>query len=280
MPRTRRSRCRGCSTGSNGGGCCASRDGRWPASIGSWPCPRPTSRPSGGSTATRGWRRSTWSRPASTPASSPRRPRRSCAPKHLAFVGSMDWMPNEDAVLFFCREVLPRVRAERARRDAVDCRPGADAGGEAAGAGSRHRRHRHRRRRPHLPRAGVRDDRAPPRRRRHAPEDLRGHGRRQGGDLDHHRRRRAAHRIGPAPPDRGRRRGVRRCRPARRARARAAPAARARGAHARHPALRLVRGRGPARTQSDRCRRRERRDRTGFHPRRGRRTSHATTRMS
>jgi sugar transferase (PEP-CTERM/EpsH1 system associated) len=32
-------------------------------------------------------------------------------PKHLAFVGSMDWMPNEDAVLFFCREVLPRVRA-------------------------------------------------------------------------------------------------------------------------------------------------------------------------
>jgi len=31
-------------------------------------------------------------------------------PKHLAFVGSMDWMPNEDGVLFFCREVLPRVR--------------------------------------------------------------------------------------------------------------------------------------------------------------------------
>jgi glycosyltransferase involved in cell wall biosynthesis len=31
-------------------------------------------------------------------------------PKHLAFVGSMDWMPNEDAVLFFCREILPRVR--------------------------------------------------------------------------------------------------------------------------------------------------------------------------
>jgi polysaccharide biosynthesis protein PslH len=31
-------------------------------------------------------------------------------PRHLAFVGSMDWMPNEDAVLFFCRDVLPRVR--------------------------------------------------------------------------------------------------------------------------------------------------------------------------
>jgi sugar transferase (PEP-CTERM/EpsH1 system associated) len=32
-------------------------------------------------------------------------------PKHLVFVGSMDWMPNEDGVLFFCREVLPRIRA-------------------------------------------------------------------------------------------------------------------------------------------------------------------------
>ncbi len=31
-------------------------------------------------------------------------------PKHLAFVGSMDWMPNEDAVLHFCRDILPRVR--------------------------------------------------------------------------------------------------------------------------------------------------------------------------
>lgn len=31
-------------------------------------------------------------------------------PRHLAFVGSMDWMPNEDAVLHFCRDILPRVR--------------------------------------------------------------------------------------------------------------------------------------------------------------------------
>jgi sugar transferase (PEP-CTERM/EpsH1 system associated) len=31
-------------------------------------------------------------------------------PHHLAFIGSMDWMPNEDAVLFFCRDVFPRVR--------------------------------------------------------------------------------------------------------------------------------------------------------------------------
>ena len=92
--------------------------------------------------------------------------------------------------------LLPRGAAAcprgRARRDAVDRRPGADAGGEAAGAGGRHRRHRHRRRRPHLPRAGLRDDRPPAGRRRHAPEDLRGDGRRQGGHLHHHRRRRPA----------------------------------------------------------------------------------------
>jgi sugar transferase (PEP-CTERM/EpsH1 system associated) len=30
----------------------------------------------------------------------------------LVFTGSMDWLPNEDAMLFFCREVLPAVRAE------------------------------------------------------------------------------------------------------------------------------------------------------------------------
>ncbi len=31
-------------------------------------------------------------------------------PKHLVFTGSMDWLPNEDGMLFFCREVLPRIR--------------------------------------------------------------------------------------------------------------------------------------------------------------------------
>jgi sugar transferase (PEP-CTERM/EpsH1 system associated) len=30
----------------------------------------------------------------------------------LVFVGSMDWMPNEDAVKYFCRDILPRIRAE------------------------------------------------------------------------------------------------------------------------------------------------------------------------
>jgi len=30
----------------------------------------------------------------------------------LVFTGSMDWLPNEDAMLFFCRDILPLVRAE------------------------------------------------------------------------------------------------------------------------------------------------------------------------
>jgi sugar transferase (PEP-CTERM/EpsH1 system associated) len=41
---------------------------------------------------------------ASTPSDSQSR--------RLVFTGSMDWLPNEDAMLFFCREVLPRVRLE------------------------------------------------------------------------------------------------------------------------------------------------------------------------
>jgi sugar transferase (PEP-CTERM/EpsH1 system associated) len=29
---------------------------------------------------------------------------------HMVFTGSMDWLPNEDAMTYFCREILPRVR--------------------------------------------------------------------------------------------------------------------------------------------------------------------------
>jgi sugar transferase (PEP-CTERM/EpsH1 system associated) len=32
--------------------------------------------------------------------------------RSLVFTGSMDWLPNEDAMTYFCREVLPLVRAE------------------------------------------------------------------------------------------------------------------------------------------------------------------------
>ena len=33
-------------------------------------------------------------------------------PRHLVFTGSMDWIPNEDAMKHFCHDVLPRVRAQ------------------------------------------------------------------------------------------------------------------------------------------------------------------------
>lgn len=33
-------------------------------------------------------------------------------PLNLIFTGSMDWLPNQDAVRFFAREILPRVRAQ------------------------------------------------------------------------------------------------------------------------------------------------------------------------
>jgi sugar transferase (PEP-CTERM/EpsH1 system associated) len=31
-------------------------------------------------------------------------------PKHLVFTGSMDWLPNEDAIVHFCNDVLPLIR--------------------------------------------------------------------------------------------------------------------------------------------------------------------------
>lgn len=31
---------------------------------------------------------------------------------HLVFTGSMDWLPNEDGVVYFCREILPLIRAQ------------------------------------------------------------------------------------------------------------------------------------------------------------------------
>jgi sugar transferase (PEP-CTERM/EpsH1 system associated) len=31
--------------------------------------------------------------------------------RRIVFTGSMDWLPNEDAMLFFCHEVLPLIRA-------------------------------------------------------------------------------------------------------------------------------------------------------------------------
>jgi sugar transferase (PEP-CTERM/EpsH1 system associated) len=34
------------------------------------------------------------------------------ASRSVVFTGSMDWLPNEDAMLFFCRETLPLIRRE------------------------------------------------------------------------------------------------------------------------------------------------------------------------
>jgi sugar transferase (PEP-CTERM/EpsH1 system associated) len=33
---------------------------------------------------------------------------------HLVFTGSMDWLPNEDAMVYFCRDILPRIREAEA----------------------------------------------------------------------------------------------------------------------------------------------------------------------
>ncbi len=34
------------------------------------------------------------------------------AAPHLVFTGSMDWLPNEDGMIYFVNEILPRIRAE------------------------------------------------------------------------------------------------------------------------------------------------------------------------
>lgn len=42
----------------------------------------------------------------------PASPASPAASRSLVFTGSMDWLPNEDAMVFFCRDVLPLIRAE------------------------------------------------------------------------------------------------------------------------------------------------------------------------
>jgi sugar transferase (PEP-CTERM/EpsH1 system associated) len=37
-------------------------------------------------------------------------PRPSPGPARIVFTGSMDWLPNVDAVMFFCREIFPLIR--------------------------------------------------------------------------------------------------------------------------------------------------------------------------
>jgi glycosyltransferase involved in cell wall biosynthesis len=61
-------------------------------------------------------------------------PRPRSAANRLVFTGSMDWIPNEDAMTFFCRDVLPLVRAEepRVRLTIVGRAPSAAVRGLAA----------------------------------------------------------------------------------------------------------------------------------------------------
>ena len=40
------------------------------------------------------------------------RPAAEVSPKHLVFTGSMDWIPNEDAMTHFCADILPLIRAQ------------------------------------------------------------------------------------------------------------------------------------------------------------------------
>jgi protein-tyrosine-phosphatase/glycosyltransferase involved in cell wall biosynthesis len=60
-------------------------------------------------------------------------------PDRLVFIGSMDWHPNEDAVLHFIEAVLPRIRRQRpgARLDVVGRNPSRRLRAAAAAAGAR-----------------------------------------------------------------------------------------------------------------------------------------------
>jgi sugar transferase (PEP-CTERM/EpsH1 system associated) len=46
------------------------------------------------------------------PSAGPRIPNPESQIPSLIFTGSMDWLPNEDAMLFFSRDILPKIRAE------------------------------------------------------------------------------------------------------------------------------------------------------------------------
>ena len=169
-------------------------------------------------------------------------------PPRIVFTGSMDWLPNVDGVMFFCRDILPLIRQSEPERRVHHRRPLAHGSGPAAGAGTRHRSDRPRRRCSALSGRVDGQRRAAAHRRRHATEDFRSDGRGPRRRLDNRRRGRIADRERPAPAARRRSGGVRalgRDAPARRG---GAPGDGVRGARARHRPLRLVRGRLTLRT--------------------------------
>ncbi len=117
-------------------------------------------------------------------------------PAHLVFSGSMDWHPNEDAVLYFLESILPRIRAQIpettftvvGRNPTARLRDAAERVGGVTVTGTVERR-------APVDCGGRGLCRAAPRRRRHAAEDLRGAGHGEAGRLDHRRRRGARHRA-------------------------------------------------------------------------------------
>ena len=123
----------GCSTARSTGGCCATR--------------RRTLARFDGVLAVSDADRETFARalPRRHPPAGPRRPdrrrhrllRAGADPQSAIrnpqsiFTGSMDWLPNEDAMLYFCRDILPLIRAEEPDVTPVDRRPRADARGRS-----------------------------------------------------------------------------------------------------------------------------------------------------
>ena len=97
-------------------------------------------------------------------------------PAHLVFTGSMDWLPNEDAIVHFCAEILPLIRqAEPDVTLSVVGRAPTPAVRKLARAGSIEVTGRVDDVRPHMARAGVYVCAAPDRRRDPA-QDLRSDG--------------------------------------------------------------------------------------------------------
>ena len=127
---------------SSGSACCASSATRSRGSISCSPCPRPTATRSSASIRARCGRRSTSCRPASTREYFTPRSAAPARRAHLVFTGSMDWLPNEDGMLYFVRDILPLDPPGRAGGDAQHHRPRADAGRAQARRAARRRGHR------------------------------------------------------------------------------------------------------------------------------------------
>ena len=109
--------------------------------------------------------------------------------RDLVFTGSMDWLPNEDAMLYFCRDILPLIRA--AEPDVTLSIVGRSPTPAVTSPGRRRRNRRDRARRRCAARSCAtrrRLHRAASHWRRHAPEDFRSDGHGQGGRVDHRRR--------------------------------------------------------------------------------------------